>query len=344
MKGLKKYRFFIFLLTVVVMTGCEKYLPEDREHISESSLFSQTVFEPVLGRTTLYTKVFTNPNMATTYPVDFKIVNMRRFDGGNADEITAPRPVLVWNQAYTGLETTLAEIEAKRRYENRPLFEIRKHSGDFVMWSEGRSNTIGAQPDSGYVYDVELSSSGGRRYFKDFKLKPFRERPIEPSTLLPVTGQSYIRGGSPSILANLVGAKYNNNISRSDIEVYIRKAQVPSTSGNTLKFIFLDTAFKPMNPRLFDETDWDNLVHGFNKNITDTSVVYTVAYPIPLTSLPTKYTTVTGDRALSVFKFSRVGFAGLQQPCLLGIDFAIYEKGDWEVVFAFIRDVPKFND
>ena len=27
-----------------------------------------------------------------------------------------------------------------------------------------------------------------------------------------------------------------------------------------------------------------------------------------------------------------------------GIDFAIYKKGDWEIVFHFLKDNPKFED
>ncbi len=338
--------FGLFILGVVTLftAGCQKYFPEDRESISGQSLFVQTAFEPVLGRTTLYSKIFSNPNQGTSYPVEFKIVNMRKFNGDPAPELTDIFPVLVWKQAYTGEEKSLQEIEEKRVLENRPLFEVRKHSGDVVLWSEARSAFVSPQPDSGYVFDIELSNTGGRRYFRDMRLKPFRERSFEPTTINAITGQSVNSRITPSILYGMTGEKTNEFISAGDVHVFIRRAAIPSTTGNTLKFMFLDTLFKPINPQLFDETQWDNLVHGFNKTFTDTSVVYNMAYPIPATELPTKYTTFDGTKASVAFKFSRIAFGGLRREGLIGLNFAIYEKGDWEIVFAFVRDNPKFNN
>lgn len=344
MKNSTYIGLFILSITVLVAAGCQKFLPQDRESISGEALFVATSFEPVLGRTTLYTKIFSNPNQGTSYPVEFKIVNMRKFNGDPAPELTDIFPVQVWKQAYTGEEKTLQEIEEKRVFENRPLFEVRKHSGDVVLWAEARSAFIAAQPDSGYVFDIELQNTGGRRYFRNMRLKPYRERAFEPTTINAVTGQSVNNRLSPSIVSGITGAKTNERIGGGDVHVFIRRAATPTTGGNTLKFIFLDTLFKPMNPQLFDETQWDNLVHGFNKTFTDTSVVYNMAYPIPATELPTRYTTVDGTRAVVEFKFSRLAFGGLRQEGIIGLNFAIYEKGDWEIVFAFVRDNPKFED
>ncbi len=345
MKNSTYLGLFVLGVSVLFAAGCQKFFPEDRESISSESLFIETAFEPVLGRTTLYTKIFSNPNQGTSYPVEFKIVNMRKFNGDPAPELTDIFPVQVWKQAYTGEEESLKEIEDKRVLENRPLFEVRKHSGDVVMWSEARSAFVSPQPDSGYVFDIELSNSGGRRYFRNMRLKPFRERAFEPTTINAITGQSVNSRITPSIMYGMTGAKTNEYIGAGDVHVFIRKAAVPSATGNTLKFMFLDTLFKPMNPQLFDETDWDRLVHGFNKTFTDTSVVYNVAYPIPAAQLPTRYTNFDGSRASVMFKFSRIAYGGMRDQCGVGLNFAIYEKGDWEIVFAFVRDNPKFaND
>ena len=335
---------FVLGVSVLIAVGCQKYFPEDRESIGNESLFIETAFEPVLGRTTLYTKIFSNPNQGTSYPVEFKIVNMRKFNGDPAPELTDIFPVKVWKQAYTGEEKTLQEIEEKRVLENRPLFEVRKHSGDVVLWSEARSAFVSPQPDSGYVFDIELSNTGGRRYFRNMRLKPFRERAFEPTTINAITGQSVNSRIAPSIVAGITGAKTGEYIGGGDVHVFIRKAAVQTPAGNTLKFMFLDTLFKPINPQLFDETKWDELVHGFNKTFTDTSVVYNMAYPIPAAQLPTKYTTFDGSRATVDFRFSRIGYGGLRFQAILGLNFAIYEKADWEIVFAFVRDNPKFED
>ncbi|WP_373564745.1 DUF5007 domain-containing protein [Sphingobacterium sp. E70] len=58
------------------------------------------------------------------------------------------------------------------------------------MGESGNSGFVKAQPDSGYVFDVELTNTGGRRYLRNFKLKPLRERPYEPSIIDPITGLS----------------------------------------------------------------------------------------------------------------------------------------------------------
>ncbi len=344
MKNSTYFGLFILGLVVFITTGCQKFFPEDRESISGESLFIETTFEPVLGRTTLYTKIFSNPNQGTSYPVEFKIVNLRKFNGDPAPELTDIFPVQVWNKAYTGEEKSLQEIEDKRGYENRPLLEVRKHSGDVVLWSEARSAFVSPQPDSGYVFDIELANTGGRRYFRNMRLKPFRERAFEPTTIDAITGQSVNTRISPTFFRDITGNKTNEPMSAGDVHVFIRRAAIPSATGNTLKFMFLDTLFKPMNPQLFDETDWDNLVHGFNKTFTDTSVVYNMAYPIPAMTLPTRFTTFDGTKASVEFKFSRLAFGNLRREGIIGLNFAIFEKGDWEIVFAFTRDNPKFEN
>jgi hypothetical protein len=62
---------------------------------------------------------------------------------------------------------------------------------------------IKAQPDSGYVFDVEMSNSGGRKYFQNMRLMPLRERPYEPSNLDPVTGQGTSISVNPSGINNV---------------------------------------------------------------------------------------------------------------------------------------------
>lgn len=330
------------LLIVMIAISCKKYLPQDRDTVGADSQFTKTVYEPVLGRTTLFSENFYQGS--TSYPADFRIVNLKKRNGENADELTQNFPVLVWKKDYTGEEQSIAEIEAKRETQNRPLLEMYPHSGQIVMWGASRSSFIRTQPDSGYVFDIEVSNSGGRRFYRNMLLKPFKERPYEPSNFDPVTGQPLSNGVFASEI-KIKGEAKGRYLSFYDVDVFIRKRFDVPTPGNSLRFMFLDTMYKPMNPALFSSTDWDHVVHGFNRVTTDTSVVYEVAYPIPLAPVATRYT-VPGNPNLAhvEFTFPRLGFGGMGDNGKLALNFAIYEPGDWEIVFAFKTDNPKFTN
>ncbi|SDE21782.1 DUF5007 domain-containing protein [Niabella drilacis] len=326
---------------VLLAVSCSKNLPKERENVGDNSRFTTTVFQPVLGRTTFFQDNFFKGT--TTFPATFKIVNPRRWNGLPAPELTDIFPVKVWKAAYDGNEKSVAEIEAKREIQYRPLFDIGEHSGTVTMWSESRAALIKPQPDSGYRFDVELSNSGGRKYFRDLKLQPFYERPFEPSNRDAITGQPVSNGVFPSGI-RIKGTTKGRYLGPFDIQVYIRKVDRPGLSGNTLTFRFLDTLFNPIDPARFATTDWAHLVHGFNMRKTATEVTYDVAYPLPAITLPTRYTNTNGDRASVWFTFDRLGFGGFADNGLLALDFAIYEPGNWEIVFAFITDNPKFDN
>lgn len=336
----KRYCFISGLLALCLF-ACQKYVPQERNTIGGDSQFTIDLYEPYLGRTTYFTNNFYKGS--TTYPAEFKIINVRRVTGEEAPELTEAFPVKVWKAAYTGLETSIEEIEAKRVTEYRPILEMSPHTGNITFWSSGGSSFIQTQPDSGYLFDVELTNSGGRRYYRNFKLKPFRESPTIPSNLNALTGQPIRESFGLSVISNVVGAKDDRRfLGSGDVDVYIRKIQ-PST-GNTLTFRFLDTLFRPLNPDLFNTTDWTNLVHGFNMQKTSTYVKYNVAYPIPLTNTPTRYTAAGTGTAAVRFTYSRIGFGGARINSVFGLNFAIFDPGDWEIVFAFKTDVPKTTD
>ena len=325
------------LLGGIVLYSCKKNLPDERLSIANDSQYTQYVYQPVLGRNTLFANNFQYGN--SSRPLDFKIVNMRTFNGEPAPELTNNYPVTVWKTAYDGTEKSIAEIEAKRTTENHPLFEVRPHSGEFMMWAAANSNMIKAQPDSGYVFDVEMSNSGGRKYFQNFRLRPLRERPYEPSNLDPVTGQGTSVSVNPTSL-NITGLRGQPLNTRDDVQVLFKKAG----NGNSITFKFVDTLSNPIDPNKFATTDWANLVHGFNMVKDATKVKYEVAYPIPCSAYPTKYTTLSGDQARVVFRFNRQAFGNVLQQCFLAFNFNIYQKGDWEITFWFKRDKPKFDN
>lgn len=327
---------WVLILSAAVFS-CSKYLPEDRDSIADNSSYTQDVFSPILGRSTLYNSFNAG---SSTQPLNFKIINPRTIAGEPAPELTDVFPVQVWKKAYTGEEKSLEEITEKRAIENHHLFEIRPHSGQLLMWPEAKSTFIRSQPDSGYVFDIEMSNSGGRRYFRNMRLKPFREVPYEPSNLDPITGQATHTGLSATTIENIYGEHTNQLLFFTDIVVYFHKVG----DGNSLTFQFLDTLQNPIDPHKFALTEWETLVHGFDMELTKTSVKYQVAYPIPLTNLRTRYTTTDGLRAHTIFSWARQGFGDNRIVASLGLDFSIFEKGDWEIKFWFMKDNPKFID
>jgi len=196
----------------------------------------------------------------------------------------------------------------------------------------------------------------GSRIIKDFQIIPWRVRDYEPSTdVNPYTGkvapdptdiknpkkQDFIR---PSFMSNIVGETSNEVLKtddqHKDLVVYIRR--FTGGNGHNLRFVFWDKDNKPMNPDNFNETNWSHLVHGFNRVRTSTYVQYDVAYPVPLTSYPTLYT--NGDNAKVEFGYSRMGFGGVLSTARFGLNFKLFTPGDWEIIFHFKRENPKFDN
>lgn len=341
----------IFLLaSLLAAAGCKEWypLPEDLDYLSGKANYTQKVFTPVLGRTTLYTNIFNADN--STIPMTFSIENVRLRDGTPSSDLEQVHPVLVWTQAYTGEETSLEEIESKRKLEDRKLWEVREKSGELALMSSAGSELVRHQPDSGYLFDVRFFNSGGERVIEDLELIPFRERPYEPSDKDPITGIQR-KVWDPNIgdslwyyvhpiVSGITGVETDLPLESEDVRVYFRR----TGDGNTLRFRFLDTDSASINPALFDITRWDKLLHGFNRQMTDEYVQYDVAYPVPLIRMPTHYTTSDGSQAHVEFEYDRRGFGGFTEVGTLSLNFNIFQKGDWEIVFHFFYDDPKFQD
>jgi hypothetical protein len=333
-------KFFICFLIFSVLS-CGKFVPTERETIGSDSDYPQQTFTPSLGRTTVYTDVFYKGS--TTFPADFEIQNVRRRNGNPAPELTDIFPVTVWKQAYTGLETSLAEIEAKRTVENHPLLEVKKYSGEIVLWAPARSTFVRAYPDSGYLFDIRVSNNGGAKVFKGIQLMPYREQPFSPSNINVSTGMPTSQGVSPSMIF-MSGDSSNRSFSIYDVDVYIRQVSTGNLGANTLTFRFLDKNDNLINPDKFSATDWQHVVHGFNMQKTATGVTYDVAYPIPLAPLSTRYSTSDGNLAAVKFSYKRIGFGNMEVTNYVGLNFAIYDPGNWEIVFKFKYDNPKFQN
>lgn len=348
---IKVYKNILFLLLIIVSTyGCKKLTPLPSDTIDPEATFTRNVFNPTMGRNYLFTQIFNYGNSST--PLEFEIVGMKRFDGTPAPEITdSIYAVKVWknkdNDGYTGFEKSIEEIENKRTIENHRIFEMRKLSGDVAVWSGMNVEKMILRPDSGYRFDVKVSNSGSTRYYYNFRFMPGRPELYAPNIwdenngmLAGVALPSSVSGVR---LSNIVRAKDNVEMTANDVDVYfVKRPESPANAPNTLSFVFMDSVFRPINPDMFSNTDWPNLVHGFNMKKTSTEVTYDVAYPIPLVEAPTKYTNPTGNRANVNFSYYRVGAGNTGVTANMAFSFAIWQKGNWEIRFVFKNTSPKF--
>jgi len=344
MKILKSAKQLLMLgMGLFMLVSCKKYIPDDQDSLGSDVVYNTNEFTPLLGRNTFYNNIV-NIGQNTSQPLSFKIVNVRDIDGQPATLFDDKFPVKIWTKAYSGYEKSIDEIESKRKIEYRPILEILEKSGNINFWGQSvNSNFVKAQPDSGYVFDIEISNTGGRRYLRDFKLKPYRERAFEPSIMDPVTGLSPLPYTHPASTTNLFGERTNLLVFPSEINVYFNKLERKGTGSRTLTISFLDSLNRPIDVKKFAATEWDKLVHGFNHRFENGKVIYDVAYPIPLAPIKTDFTSEDGGAAVMNFKFRRKGQFGFLEDCGIQMPFAIYEEGDWEIQFRFMYETPRFE-
>lgn len=330
-------------MACVFFSGCEKkYVPRDLDAFQLASTYTQSIFNPTLGRDMLYNNVFLDNN-GSSRPITFKLLNVRTYDGLPAPEMSAKFPVYVWKEAYTGNETSLAEIEAKRSLEDHSFLELRDHSGDIVFWgsNEVLARSINPLPDSGYKFDIEIGNSGGSKVIKELKIQPYTIREYEPNNADLYTGLSSNDKLNPTSVSNIIGDSTQTILSTSDVYIYLHKL---TSIGSSLKIFFIDKDNNIIDPGKFNLTDWPNLIHGFDMQKTATYVKYNVAYPIPLIERATKYTTIDGKYAHLKFGYDRIAAGGYRIISDMLFDFAIYTRGDWEIIISFPKESPKFDN
>lgn len=342
-------RISILTLTAAALTGLtscvDHFLPDTLDAFDKEAAFSTTVYRPTLGRNTVFSNNFNAGN--STRPLTFTLTNVKRADGSAAPELTDTYPVQVWKSPYLGTETSLAEIEAKRTTENRPLLQVRKHSGEVIVYANTKSSFVKVSPDAGYTFDVKVENSGGYKYFTGLKLIPVREADYEPNNMDSETGfvtEDYVHPVTVRDMYFASKSSMSGIIMPKDVNVFIQRNYDDKDEATTLTFRFLDENFKTINPAKFNTTKWESLVHGFNMQKTDEYVRYEVAYPVPLNDIPSKYTDITGEKAHVAFTFDRIHPSGIRLSASMTFDFAIYTEGDWEVVFVFAGGTPQFED
>ncbi len=329
MKFFKHTLFFVGL--GATLSSCEKLWPTEKEAFSLDMNYNLKSFSPYTERVTSYENIFSAPN--TTLPLTFRISDVRTYDGSRAPELLKLYPVKVWTEMYTGWERSVEEIEAKRTASNRPILEIGEHSGNVIFWNSSTDYNVKIAPDSGYYFNVEVSSEGGRKYIKDLVLRP---NPAEAYTPYAKNAESV-----PVSSIDILGAETGRSMNVADVNVWLHRVG----DGNTLSFKFFAPDLTPIPLDKFNETDWDNLVHGFNKRYNDdrTMITYDVVYPVPLVrTIPTPYTTASGDLAHVEFKFNRLGLGNRYSLHSIAFDFGIFKEGAWEVIFYFKNEAPSF--
>jgi hypothetical protein len=327
--------------------GSCKKAPAEKDYLSDKATFSNVaIYEPILGRTFLYKTNFSADG--SSYPLNFSLENMRHFDGSPAPELMQSAPVSEWTGLYDGTEKTLKEIEDKRKLVNKPFFEIRPGSGDLIFYKSG-SGIVNPYPDGGYLFNIKISNKGNERIIKDFRLRPIQDIAYEPFEYDPYTRlrkkESRVRAnGLPYTTAFVNHATMTNVYLSKDTlmndtlsRVYFRK----TGNGNSLTFKFFDKDSVVIDPAKFNLTKWEELVHGFKLTKTSTQVSYDVAYPIPLTDLDTKF--AKSNKAKINIGYTRSGFSAMRIDASLLLNFSIYEKGDWIIIFKFQR-TPRFQN
>lgn len=65
------------------------------------------------------------------------------------------------------------------------------------MWGEANSGILRCQPDSGYVFNMNITNSGGYKVVKRMRLMPKREVDFEPSIYDSQTGLAIAEYVSP---------------------------------------------------------------------------------------------------------------------------------------------------
>jgi hypothetical protein len=338
-------RLYAASLMAVFLVSCKK-APAEKDYLSDKATFSNVaVYEPILGRTFLYKTNFSADG--SSYPLNFSLENMRHFDGSPAPELQQSAPALEWTGLYDGTEKTLKEIEDKRKLVNKPFFEVRPGSGDLIFYKSG-SGVVSSFPNDGYLFDIKISNKGNERTIKNFRLRPIQDIPYEPFEYDPYTRlrkkESRVTAqGVPYTTAFVNHATMTNVYLSKDTlmndslsRVYFKK----TGNGNSLTIKFFDKDSVVIDPAKFNLTKWEELVHGFNLTKINTQVSYDVAYPIPLTDLDTKF--AKSNKAAINIGYTRTGFSSARIDANLLLNFSIYEKGDWLIIFKFKR-TPRFQ-
>lgn len=344
---MQKIRLFGIVLALFSLTGCYKNLvPKEQDYFSNNMNYSQSSFQVNLGRTNVFSFIFNADH--STEPLTFDIENVRHAaDSSAAPELTQLISVREWKQYYSGMEKSVAEIDAKRDTTQRPVLDIRPHSGEIFFW-----NTDSGQVKPGiYYFDVRVKNGGGQKVFQNMKLDVRLPRPYDPYEYDDRTGIRFPanKGGllHPS---NVYGVTdlLNRNLPKDSINVYLVKS---GNSSNALSIEFFDKDSLPIPLSRFNTVRWDSLQYysaaaginvpfAFNRKMSSDSTVVTFDIPNPYPVLADTWG--SAERSSITFTYSRVHY-GQRLDAGIGFNFAVFQPGNWTLIFKFKQN-PKFAD
>lgn len=333
-------------LVAAALAGCYKdTLPVEKDYMSKDMAFKKETFVANLGRMNVYTNIF-NADFSTQ-PLKFELVAVRNGERKAVPELLEQVDTRQWKQYYTGTETSIAEIEAKRVTVKRPIIDLNVQNGQLVFWSVD-SNKIRY---GNYYFDVKVSNGAGERVFPGLTLDLRRPRPYEPYEFDDLTGirKADNAGGiiRPTVITNHKDAQ-GRDIKAENVKVHFVKT---GTAANTLTFKFVDKDSLPIPISTFNFQRWDSLYYfskmadrnvkfGFNGRIPKDSMSVSYDIPNPFPVLSEAFS--PDELAEYIFSFSRVSY-GIRIIGRIGMKFSIHEPGEWTVVFQYLMN-PKFSD
>ncbi|MEC5142860.1 DUF5007 domain-containing protein [Chitinophaga sp. 212800010-3] len=341
-------RIYVHVITgilAIATTSCYKQMvPKEKEHFSNNANFDGDTYNANFGRTNVFYGKF-NPDYSTQ-PLTFTLQNIQRPDGTPATELQEQINTLQWKAYYSGTETSVAEIDAKRIPVKRTVLDIRETSGDLVFWA---TDTTKIKPGT-YTFDIFVKNNGGQKTFQKRKLVLRLPKPYEPYEFDDITGKRKDPNNGGIIRPNLSNVKdmQNNPLAPENVTVYFKKT---GTAKNSVSFKFFDKDSLPIRLSSFNITRWDSLSYfsntiqqkvffGFNRKMTQDSTVVTwdITNPYPVLA-----DVGINEQATIGFTYERVSY-GIRTQASIGLSFAIFEAGSWDIIMKFKVNPRFIND
>ena len=340
----KIYTYAMLGVLTVMASSCYKnMLPKEKEHFSNNANFDGDTYAANFGRTNVFYGKF-NPDYSTQ-PLSFELQNIAGPDGQPVPALREEINTWQWKEYYSGTEKSVEEINAKRISVRRPVLDIRANSGDLVVWA---TDTSKLKPGV-YTFDIFVKNNGGQKTFQKRKLQMARPRPYEPYEFNDITGERKPLDNGGVIHPRVLGVQdqLNNNITSDNVVVYFRKT---GTAKNSISVKFFDKDSAAIRLPAFNITKWDSLVYrsntiekmvpfAFNRKMTADSTVVTwdITNPFPVLA-----DVGINEQASIGFIYERVSY-GMRTQAALGLTFAIFEAGSWDIIFKF-KVNPKFTN
>jgi hypothetical protein len=337
---------YILLIMMITASSCYKDLiPKEKDYFSNNVSYGRDAYQVNTGRTNIFMGDFNSDY--SSQPLTFTIQNPKHSDSTAAPELLQQVATWQWQKYYSGYETNIADIYQKRVKENRPILDIRPNSGDIIFWNV---DTTIVKPGI-YTFDILVKNGGGQKLFTKRTLDVRRPRPYDPYEYWDDTyiQKSEADGGIIHPDISGVQDELNNDYKRENINIYVRRTDIKS---NTLTFKFFDKDSLPIPVSRFNTEQWDSLKYysktidvnvpfAFNRTIPSdsSSVTWDITSPFPVLADVGN----SDEKADITFNWTRVSF-GTRRNASIHLRFAIYEPGNWDIIYKFKVNPHFTND